>query len=991
MWKTLGIAGTVLFCIAAAGGQEFQIANPSFEQGGQRPTGWSLRGDGSVLSENGSRAIAVTGTGAPDSSSAWQSEPLPFRPLGVYRLGFRMRRVAGSTGLAISGPGFCNRDISSPPEEWTVFESFFMAPSRLSAQDASLRFGQWEFKGTVAFDDITLHPAIPLYAQQGDLVLGEGEMLLGHEYRFTAPFSSASANHARPLHSFTARFNTNRWVFAAEDTVIYQHAVGNRRQRGARVGVGVSYHTAGELVIECSSDQQQWQTLGTLAKVSAGEFEIPDGAAFVRLRARGGGSNQANLQVASYNYSSVLDGEEASLAGWTRFLVVTSADPALAVRIDDIGQGLPGGSNVLRGVVVAQRGGTAELVVDVAGQASRHVLELKAGSNTIELPYHVAGTGTIPLRVRLGGFRAETSLNVAELHNASYGASLPEQSPKSALWWCSSGWKVSRQRPAPAAHSDAVLVRAARNEAEAVQLVLRPRVDIRGLTVRISSLAGPDNAVIGPENIDILRVRYVQITRPTDATGIVGPWPDPLPPMDGPIDLRADENQPLWIRVRVPRGAKPGVYGGRILLSGVQYTDEADLKVEVYDFELPDRMTCVTAFGFSHWNVLRYQKLEEAGHRRTVLEKYLASFAAHHISPYDPAPLDAIKVTWDKATLTPRFDFSAWDAAMTRAIERYRFNSFQLHIPGMGGGTFHSRVEGELLGYKDGTPEYRTAFENYCKAIESHLREKGWLDRAYVYWFDEPDPKDYAFVNAGFRKLKEAAPGLNRMLTEQVEPELAGGPNIWCPVSYEYNHQAAEERRRHGEKFWWYVCTAPKAPYATLFIDHPATELRVWLWQTWQRKIDGILVWDTNYWTSPTAYPKKELPQNPYEDPMSWQTGYGAAPGSRNPWGNGDGRFIYPPEAAANGLPAGPVLDGPVESIRWEMLRDGIEDYEYCAILRRLLVEKGDRLPPSRRESLAKLLEVPDSITSTMTVFTKDPAPIEAHRHSLAKAIESLR
>jgi len=112
-----------------------------------------------------------------------------------------------------------------------------------------------------------------------------------------------------------------------------------------------------------------------------------------------------------------------------------------------------------------------------------------------------------------------------------------------------------------------------------------------------------------------------------------------------------------------------------------------------------------------------------------------------------------------------------------------------------------------------------------------------------VYWFDEPDPKDYAFVNNGFRKLKKHAPRLRRMLTEQVEDGLVGGPTVWCPVSHHYDHDRAEERRRHGEEFWWYICTGPKAPYCTLFIDHPATELRVWLWQTWQRGIRGILVW----------------------------------------------------------------------------------------------------------------------------------------------------
>jgi hypothetical protein len=228
------------------------------------------------------------------------------------------------------------------------------------------------------------------------------------------------------------------------------------------------------------------------------------------------------------------------------------------------------------------------------------------------------------------------------------------------------------------------------------------------------------------------------------------------------------------------------------------------------------------------------------------------------------------------------------------------------------------------------------------------------------------------------------------MLTEQVEPNLVGGPTLWCPVTPNYDHQRAEERRKHGEKFWWYVCCGPKAPYCTLFIDHPATELRVWLWQTWQRKIDGILVWQTNYWTSAAAYPDPNCPQNPYEDPMGWVSGYDAAKGARRPWGNGDGRFIYPPEAAADGRQKETVLDGPVDSIRWEMLRDGVEDYEYLAMLRRLLEARKDKLSVDERARYEGLLEVPKEITADMTTFTTDPAVIERRRDEVARAIERL-
>ncbi len=123
---------------------------------------------------------------------------------------------------------------------------------------------------------------------------------------------------------------------------------------------------------------------------------------------------------------------------------------------------------------------------------------------------------------------------------------------------------------------------------------------------------------------------------------------------------------------------------------------------------------------------------------------------------------------------------------------------------------------------------------------------------------------------------------------------------------------------------------------------------------------------------------------------MGWRSSYSTPKGAKKPWGNGDGRFIYPPESAADAHPAEPVLEGPVESIRWEMLRDGIEDYEYLAILSRLIETKKDKLTPQQRKKYIALLEVPESITKDMTTFTKDPAPIEARRDRIARAITKL-
>jgi hypothetical protein len=594
------------------------------------------------------------------------------------------------------------------------------------------------------------------------------------------------------------------------------------------------------------------------------------------------------------------------------------------------------------------------------------------------------------------------------LHCEDYGERLPCSSGDVAVWRASSGWKVGHDRAAPSKKADALEISLARNEAEAAQIVVRPGKSITGFTASGPALTGPEGAVLPASAIDVLRVRYVYVDRPTDTWSVKGWWPDPLPPFKGPITLEPGKNQPLWVRVTVPEDQKAGVYTGTIQLRAEDWQADVPVRVKVWDFTLPDRMTCTTAFGFTPSLVFQYQKISDPDQRRAVYEKYLENLSDHHISPYSPAALDPysyefVKLSAEEAAtypeeerqarmehaITASFDWSDWNPEMKRLLETYHFNSFRLSAPGLGGGTFYGHGKPKLQGFTDDEPEYYYALNDWLEKLESNLRQLGMLDEGFMYWFDEPAPRDYPHVLRGFQKIKAAAPDLRRMITERVADGLIGGPDIWCPTPIKYKHERAEKRRAEGEEFWWYLCTVPKKPYPGLFIDRAGTDLRVWLWQTWQYDIKGILVWRCNLWTTGKAYPGK--PQNPYADPMAWVSGYGTKTGEKRPWGNGDGRFIYPPEAAADGQQEETILDGPVDSIRWEMLRDGLEDYEYMVMLEKLLESREDTLSRRKFRKYKRLLEVPRKITSDVTIFTKDPAPIEAHRQRLAEAIEKLQ
>lgn len=82
---------------------------------------------------------------------------------------------------------------------------------------------------------------------------------------------------------------------------------------------------------------------------------------------------------------------------------------------------------------------------------------------------------------------------------------------------------------------------------------------------------------------------------------------------------------------------------------------------------------------------------------------------------------------------------------------------------------------------------------------------------------------------------------------------------------------------------------------------------------------------------------------------------------------------VKPPDACGRGDAS--VVAAPVQSMRIVHLRDGLEDYEYFAILKRL-----DPANP--------MLHVPYDVMKSLTDFDRSIESIEAHRIRLAREIE---
>ncbi len=313
-----------------------------------------------------------------------------------------------------------------------------------------------------------------------------------------------------------------------------------------------------------------------------------------------------------------------------------------------------------------------------------------------------------------------------------------------------------------------------------------------------------------------------------------------------------------------------------------------------------------------------------------------------------------------------------WAKAIRSAIDKYHFNTFYLWLKGMGGLSNadinipkYYNSEGRV--YFQNSIEYKIIFEKYIRQLRNVLKKHNLLDKAYVYQYDEPIDSHIPFVKRNYTRLKKIAPELKTLMpTNKINPKLIDIIDYWVII-----HNAVDNKNVVNSDAikWSYICCYPRAPYIGEFIDHPGLDLRLWLWQVFSRKLKGILIWETLYWRA-----DKSKLENPYDNPMSSSAAQGWD------WGNGDGRLLYPPPECFKSNK--PVIKPPIDSIRWEMIRDGLEDYQYLTILQNLIAR-------SHTNNYVSLLKLPPAITSLRN-HTKDPTVIRQLRTKVANAIENL-
>ena len=507
----------------------------------------------------------------------------------------------------------------------------------------------------------------------------------------------------------------------------------------------------------------------------------------------------------------------------------------------------------------------------------------------------------------------------------------------------------------------------ARNEYEAVQLILAPLAD-EPFTVEFQETILIHRAS-GTEIPGAVTVHPVGYVGYSDGEKLITePWPDPLL-LDRNVRLRPNELQPLWVEVHIPTDAPAGEYETTVRITrDREPVAVVPVDVTVYDFALPATPTLPTGFG--SWTSETQQQLMTHRIGLTGTVTAMSGYTRFGRKWYSELEFAEVKPYVDEVL------------GRIEAVGGRHFNVEIPRIPGCfpGGANSIGAFQKYRPHYSESQREY---IVRYHRDFAKYLKDRGVFKNATVYLYDEPEEEIFDFIKDARELIRKADPDLPCMVVGHIWPELIGVVDIWCPhvmdFEKEENVGLLHERQAAGEKVWAYN-TIEDPPHASWLVD-PKCDLlstRLLFWIVRKHGFDGFLHWTSDRGMHQVIRLGKStdcyLPKGPgaYE--------FGA------------GQLAYSEPVAKEMLdPSNMIPDVMIASIRLKAIRDGLEDHDYFVLLERAIEQAKERGVDGEAIAQAeRLAEIPPDIATSFTEYTHDAARVLDRRDRVARAIEAL-
>ena len=512
---------------------------------------------------------------------------------------------------------------------------------------------------------------------------------------------------------------------------------------------------------------------------------------------------------------------------------------------------------------------------------------------------------------------------------------------KLKVWAVDSLDKVFLDTPAPRSARKEVQLDAARGEVVSGQIALR----MNGMTFgeHTTGGCGIDSVTVGPLSRRGVRDKLPVETRwvawtyvPDKASGVAqenlegttpGLYPDPLYPVhststhphhynpDHSAAIMNEKTRALWLTVRVPRSAKPGLYKGQVEFK-IAYFDHVvrvPVSVLVHAAKLPTKFECGVENWFALASVARQHEVEWFSPEFWRLtEAYLRNLVDHYqthivVPMYELISFRAgrngdLTLGWRRFDQFVELALKAGLKTLVgNHLATYTYNGFRYKC-----GVHSFRVKGRDVLYElhEGrTPRARKWLEWFLPRLRRHLKARGWLRLWWQHVRDEPGGiiEDYEAIREAVREL---APEFRTI--DALGGPIVKGCDCWVPLlpALKEHGDFFRERQAAGDTVWTYVCCGPTGRYANRFTDQKTVLSRLIFWIMAKWGVTGYLHWGYNW----SALPISEIDSTTFLP-------------SQGPVQSGDVCVVYP----------GP--HGPHDSIRWEQQREGIQDYELLRLL----------------------------------------------------------
>ena len=406
-----------------------------------------------------------------------------------------------------------------------------------------------------------------------------------------------------------------------------------------------------------------------------------------------------------------------------------------------------------------------------------------------------------------------------------------------------------------------------------------------------------------------------------------GYYPDLLSTLEhNRLRLPANQWRAVWVTLNVPEDCAAGTYDVNLSFTLMSSTDfhhydqveHAGFQVTVLAAGLAAQRLIHTEWFYADCIAQYYQTPCWSEQHWKLLERYIASAAEHRINmlyvPLWTPPLDtgvglerptSQLLEIEKSGDNYNFDFTRLERYLELG-RRCGMKYFEFsHAFTQWGAAATPKVivredgaDKKLFGWHvpADSPEYAGFLRQLLPQLVTLIRRLGLENNCFFHVSDEPKLVHLENYRAGaeiFKKYLDGLPVIDALSNFEL---YASGVVTWPIPANDH----IDDFAGRVPQLWTYYCVSQYKDVPNRFYNMPSARNRIMGIMLYLYDVTGFLHWGFNFWY--TQYSRKQN-INPF---LTTDAGRG--------YPGGDAYLVYPGE------------DGPLDSIRYEVLREAIQD-----------------------------------------------------------------